>query len=190
MDGPIPGESLTQEFGTMPFHQAPEIDDPVEALDYHLDRMLEPKIRKAMADVLELGIPVKDLNLGMLRAAVYDSTHSMDTMFTIASVTHEALELLAEEEGIDDYKTGFEKSEEERENEYTIESMKAKKLLKKHAATGDLEGITESDLEGTEQEISGIVVASMEAEPEDAMVDMPEKEQQQEAPRGLMARGI
>ena len=68
--------------------------------------------------------------------------------------------------------------------------MKAKKLLKKHAATGDLEGITESDLEGTEQEISGIVVASMEAEPEDAMVDMPEKEQQQEAPRGLMARGM
>jgi len=187
MDGSIPGESLTHEFGTMPYDQVPEIEDTVEALDYHLDRMQEPKVRKAMADALTLGIPVKDLNLGMLRSAVFQSKHDMDTMFTIASVTHEALELLAEEEGIDDYLTGFEPTEEDMEKEYTIESMKAQKLLRKHAKTGDLKGVTEDDLQSAKPEVSGILVASMESDPMDVEEDMPEQEMT--PPKGLMARG-
>ena len=187
LDGSIPGESLTHEFGTMPYDQLPEIEDPVEALDYHLDRMQEPKIRKAMADAIELGIPIKDLNLGMLRSAVYQSKHDMDAMFTIASVTHEALELLAEEEGIDDYLTGFEPTEEDMEKEYTIESMKAQKLLRKHAKTGDLKGITEDDLQSAKPEVSGILVASMESDPMAIEEDMPEQEMT--PPKGLMARG-
>ena len=150
MDGSIPGESLTHEFGTMPYDQVPEIEDPVEAL-------------------------------------VFQSKHDMDTMFTIASVTHEALELLAEEEGIDDYLTGFEPTEEEMEREYTIESMKAQKLLRKHAKTGDLKGITEDDLQSAKPEVSGILVASMESDPMDVEEDMPEQEMT--PPKGLMARG-
>lgn len=144
-NAPIPGEEMTVEFGSRSWHRPPEMDDPVEALDWHLDRLEEPKVRKAMLDAMELGIPVRDLNLGMLRAAVGQSKHDMDTMFIIASVTHEALELMAEEADIE-FKTGFEETDEDREQEYRINALKATKLLEKHGKTGNLEGITPESL--------------------------------------------
>lgn len=176
MNAPVPGESMTAEFGSRPWHSPPEIEDPVEALDWHLDRLEEPKTRKAMVQALQLGIPVRDLNLGMLRAAVGQSKHDMDTMFIIASVTHEALEVLAEEEGID-YKSGFEETEEDRDQEYVINAMIAKKMLAKHSESGDLDGFDESDLEAPETEHSPMAEAEIELNKEE------------QAPKGLMARG-
>ena len=174
----IPGEEMTTEFGSRPWHKPPQFEDPVEALDYHLDRMEEAKIKKAILDAVELGIPIRDLNLGMLRTAVYQSVHDMDTMFIIASVTHEALELMAEEADLE-FKTGFEKTEEEREEEYQIEALKAKKYLEKHGKTGNLEGMT------LESPVEAPVAVSMSIVDVEPMVeeDMPE-----EAPKGLMAR--
>ena len=182
-NAPIPGESLTAEFGTRPWHKPPEIEDPVEALDWHLDRLEEPKVKKAMLDAMELGIPVRDLNLGMLRAAVGQATHDMDTMFIIAATTHEALEVMAEEAGIE-YKTGFEETEEDREAEYTVNAMKARKALEKHAETGDLKGVTVDDLQGAE-EPQGDVEAMEAPEMEDAPVAPPTA-----PPMGLMSRGM
>jgi hypothetical protein len=177
-DAPIPGEEMTAGFGTRPWHQPPEIEDPVEALDYHLDRLEEPKVKKALLDALELGIPVRDLNLGILRAAVMTAKHDMDTMFIIASVTHEAIELMAEENDIE-FVTGFEETEEDREAEYTVNAMKASKILEKHGATGNLDGVTPESLGE----------APTMAEP---MMDEAEHQMEEEMPiappMGLMAR--
>ena len=178
LNGSIPGEEMTVEFGSRPWHRPPEIEDPVEALDYHLDRMEEPKVRKAILDAIELGIPVRDLNLGMLRTAVSTAVHDLDTMFMIASITHEALELMAEEEGLE-FKTGFEETEEDREAEYSLNSMKASKLLEKHKSTGDLEGMT---LESPSEPVPEPSMPVDDAEP------MIEDNTPVEAPKGLMAR--
>lgn len=178
LDAPIPGAEMTVEFGTRPWHRPPEIEDPVEALDYHLDRMEEPKVRKAILDAIELGIPIRDLNLGMLRTAVSQAKHDLDTMFMIASITHEAIEVMAEEEDLD-YKTGFEESEEDREDEYRVNALKAKKLLEKHGKTGNLEGMT---LESPSEPRTEPSMPSDDVEP------MIEEDKPVEAPKGLMAR--
>lgn len=178
LNAPIPGEEMTVEFGSRPWHRPPEIEDPVEALDYHLDRMEEPKVRKAILDAIELGIPVRDLNLGMLRTAVSQAKHDLDTMFIIASVTHEALEVMAEEEGLE-FKTGFEETEEEREAEYQVNALKAKKLLEKHGKTGNLEGMA---LESPSEPRTEPSMSLDDVEP------MIEEDKPVEAPKGLMAR--
>ncbi len=178
LSGPIPGAEMAVEFGSRPWHRPPEIDDPVEALDYHLDRLEETKVRKAVIDALELGIPVRDLNLGILRTALADAKHDMDTMFIIAPILHEAIELLAEEEGIE-FKTGFEPTEEEREAEYNTNSVKAKKLLEKHGKTGNLEGMT---LESPSEPRTEPSMSLDDVEP------MIEEDKPVEAPKGLMAR--
>lgn len=115
----IPGESMTSEFGTHGFQRPSEYSDPVDALEWHLDRLQENKTK--VVDALELGIPVKDLNLGMLRGAVANSMHDMDTMFILAPVTHEAIEMIAEKNGMKDFKSGF---EEDLEGTMQIQRMK------------------------------------------------------------------
>jgi regulator of RNase E activity RraB len=118
----------------------------------------------------------------MLRAAVGKAVHDMDTMFIIAATTHEALELMAEEAGIE-FRTGFEVTEEEREQEYAINNMKARKILSKHAKTGDLKDVSVDDLGGQEEPSEGMDAMVVAEE-----VDMP-PEPPVRKPTGLMSRG-
>lgn len=178
LNAPIPGAEMTVEFGSRPWHRPPEIDDPVEALDYHLDRLDEPKVGKAVMDAVELGIPIRDLTLGILRNAVSTAKHDMDTMFIIAPILHEAIEVMAEEADID-FKTGFEETEEDRDQEYRINSLKAKKLLEKHKETGDLEGMA------LESPSEPRTMPSMSLDDVEPMI---EEDKPVEAPKGLMAR--
>ena len=170
LNGPIPGQSLTAEFGSRPWHKPPQIEDPLEALDYHLDRLEEAKVKKSTLDAIELGIPIKDLTLGILRGGVFQNVHDMDTMFILAPFIHEHLETLAEEADLE-FATGFEMTEEAKEAEYQVEALKAKKLLQKRKG-GDFQ-------EGTS-------IEEMPQEEEPEMVEEPEMEK----PKGLMSREI
>ena len=182
LNAPIPGSNLTAKFGSRPWHRPSEFFDPVDALDYHLDRLEESKVKKALITSLELGLSVKDLTLGILRAAVYDAKHDLDTLAILAPVIHEAIELMAEEADIE-FKTGLGPTEdelrEESEMEYSLNSMKASKLLEKHKSTGDLEGMT------LESPSEPVTEPSMPVDDEEPMI---EDNTPVEAPKGLMAR--
>ena len=46
---PVPGQSLTSTPKGAPYERPPEINDPVKALDYHLDILDNPKaVEQAM----------------------------------------------------------------------------------------------------------------------------------------------
>jgi hypothetical protein len=161
---PIPGQSLTAEPKGRPYERPPEINDPEEALRYHLTRLNDVEALDTVMLLLQKGVDVKSLTEGIMRGAVSEGIHTIDISLTIAPTVHEFIETVADEVGVS-YKTGFEKDEQEEDDKEMalVQSELAKSKGKKSAPK---------------------VVAK--AEPTQQMeMDLGEPEA---APRGLMAR--
>lgn len=124
----IPGQSLTTAPGRFPYERPPEISDPEEALQMHLTRLAEEDKVSSLVDMMELGIDVKTLTEGILRSAVAEGIHSVDTSLIIAPAIHEFIKQTAEDAGIE-YDEGLEENDSEKQR--TLQVAKAKKLLEK-----------------------------------------------------------
>ena len=85
----IPGQSLTTPPKSAPYERPPEITDPIEALDWHLDKLDNPKAVQQAMFFLEMGIDLVSLVQGVLRNAVMEGMHSIDVSLIIAPVVHE-----------------------------------------------------------------------------------------------------
>ena len=94
-DRPIPGQSLTSTPKGAPYERPPEINDPMEALEMHLDNLDNPKAIKEAMFFLEMGVDVVTLVEGILRNAVMQGNHSIDVSLIIAPVIM-ALQWLAQ----------------------------------------------------------------------------------------------
>jgi len=124
---PIPGQSLTAEPKGRPYERPPEINDPEDALRYHLTRLNDVESLDTVMLLLQKGVDVKSLTEGILRGAVSEGIHSIDVSLTIAPTVHEFIETVADEVGVS-YKTGFEKGEQEEDDKEMalVQSMLAK----------------------------------------------------------------
>lgn len=67
-DKPIPGQSLTQEMGSMPFEQPPQYTDIEEALEEIFDKLTSTSKVTELVLTLEQGVPVEML----ARTIVFD----------------------------------------------------------------------------------------------------------------------
>ena len=88
-DRPVPGSSLTTPPKAQAYERPPEITNPKEALERHLDNLDN---RDAIEDILfftQSGMDVKSLNEGLLRSAVATGLHSIDVSLIIAPLLHE-----------------------------------------------------------------------------------------------------
>jgi len=176
-EAPIPGESLTREPKNAAYERPPELNDPEDALIYHIDRLTDERRIGAAVLLLEEGVDIRTLTEGLLRKGVFDGMHSIDVSMIIAPAVHEYIKTTADMVGID-YKDGFETDKEDRELDYQLNSTRALKALSKidanpKDATNVVEGVKESDVQALEVEV-------LQEEP---MVEAAE-----EAPRGFMTR--
>lgn len=135
INGPIPGQSLTAEPSSAPWERPPEIVDPEEAAKAYLSKMEEPERVEAALDALEMGLTVKELTLGMLRAGVSEGMHSIDVSLIIAPVVHEQISSVAKAAGID-FEEGIEEKRDRAGVDYAINKHKARKMIKKIEAEG------------------------------------------------------
>jgi hypothetical protein len=124
---PVPGQSLTAEPKGRPYERPPEINDPEEALRYHLTRLNDVESLDTVMLLLQKGVDVKSLTEGIMRGAVSEGIHNIDISLTIAPTVHEFIETVADEVGVS-YKTGFEKGEQEEDDKEMalVKSMLAK----------------------------------------------------------------
>ena len=128
-DGPIPGQSLTSTPKGAPYERPPEITDPVKALDFHLDRLDNPRAVKEAMFFLEMGMDLSSIVEGITRGAVLEGMHSIDVSLIIAPVIHEYLKGYADALEVD-YDEGFGSSKEEEDQiEYGRNLMLARKML-------------------------------------------------------------
>ena len=165
---PIPGQSLTAEPKNRPYDNPPEISDPEEALQLHLTRLNDVERLDAVMLLLQKGVDVQATTEGLLRSAVAGGIHSVDVSLIIAPAIHEYIVDVADEVGID-YKTGFEKDEQEEDRE---EMSLVTSIL------GKSEGKTSREPMSVDE--------PMEEEPEVEQMEMDLGAE--ESPKGLMAR--
>ena len=124
----IPGQSLTTPPKSAPYERPPQISDPLEAIDYHLEQLDDPKAVEELMFFLQLGIDLSTLVEGIARKAVLDGIHSIDISLSIAPVIHEYIKGYADALDID-YDEGFEDKEEEENIMYGRRLLLAKKML-------------------------------------------------------------
>ena len=169
---PIPGESLTVEPKSMPYERPPEISDPIEALDLHINNITRPDAMEDMFFFLDSGLDLTSLVEGILRSAVMAGMHSVDVSLIIAPVLHEEIKALALEAGVE-FEEGFDDNEEKNAVDYGRDVSRAKNMMK--------------ELREKEEEVVGIGVSVMPVEV--TATEVEEEEPTKEAPKGLMARG-
>tara|TARA_R110000824_G_scaffold335055_2_gene521602 strand:- start:199 stop:729 length:531 start_codon:yes stop_codon:yes gene_type:complete len=170
-NGPIPGQSLTTEPKNAAYERPPEVFDPLEALDVHLNNLSKPEAMEDALYFLELGLDLVTLVEGIVRSAVIEGIHSIDVSLIIAPVIHEHIKAAATKAGID-FDEGFDNPERDEAVQYERDTMRAKKMLKK---LREQEGEPE-ELNMMEEE------EPMEEEAEVETTDIAP------APMGLMAR--
>ena len=103
---PLPGQSLTQPPKGAPYERPPEITDPMEALERHLDTLNQPKAIEDCLFFLEMGVDLVTLVEGILRNAVMEGIHSIDISLIIAPVIHEFIKGNSDAAGVE-YDEGF-----------------------------------------------------------------------------------
>ena len=64
-DRPIPGQSLTAEPRSQAFERPPEIADPIEAIDLHLDNLTKEGAMEDAMYFLEAGLDLQTLVQGI-----------------------------------------------------------------------------------------------------------------------------
>ena len=124
----IPGQSLTTPPKSAPYERPPQISDPLEAIDYHLEQLDDPKTVEELMFFLQLGIDLSTLVEGVARKAVLDGIHSIDISLSIAPVIHEYIKGYADAMDID-YDEGFEDEEQDRKLSEARTEILARKFL-------------------------------------------------------------
>ena len=194
----IPGQSLTTPPKSAPYERPPQISDPLEAIDYHLEQLDDPKTVEELMFFLQLGIDLSTLVEGVARKAVLDGIHSIDISLSIAPIIHEYIKGYADALDID-YDEGFEDKEEEENIMYGRRLLLAKKMLadqKERDFEYDEEaGLTKQEGMNFLDERGNIRMQNIpEVEPKGRVVDpdMPVEEdpvlEASNEPKGLMAR--
>lgn len=107
-DAPIPGESLTKTPKNAPYENPPEVSDPAEAIEVHLNNLSNPDAMEAVLELLESGyFDITEVVGGLMRVAVAHGIHSIDMSLLISPVVHEFIKQTADVVGIE-YKEGYE----------------------------------------------------------------------------------
>ena len=194
----IPGQSLTTPPKSAPYERPPQISDPLEAIDYHLEQLDDPKTVEELMFFLQLGIDLSTLVEGIARKAVLDGIHSIDISLSIAPVILEYIKGYADAMDID-YDEGFEDKEEDDRIMYGRNLILAKKMLANQRER-DFEydeeaGLTKQEGMDFLDERGNIRMQNIpEVEPKGRVVDpdMPVEEdpvlEASNEPKGLMAR--
>jgi len=135
---PIPGQSLTAESRSQAFERPPEITDPIEALDIHIENLSKEGAMEDVLYFLEFGVDLVTLVQGILRSAVMEGIHSIDISLIIAPVLHEHIKGFADVAKLD-YDEGFDNQEGKKALAYKRDVARAKKMMKKLEEEGKAE---------------------------------------------------
>ena len=167
LQGPIPGNSLTDEKGAFAWEQPPMLNEPEEIFDYYVEKMSDEEVSDNLLGMLDLGIPISVMTGSMLSKGIMDGIHTVDVKLILQPQLGVVLKNMAEEAGIE-YK--------ETMNDYLDKDGAAKrKRAKKLAAKLQMR-----KLEGSKDE--GDMIQEQVAE------DIVEESTEEEKPQGLMAK--
>jgi hypothetical protein len=106
-DAPIPGMSLTAEFGARPWQSPPQIASVDDAIEYYLERMSNDDFNDQLLDVMEMGVPVADVANTLQLGAVMEGVHTIDVGILVMPLLAEMMMLIGDSAGVK-YESGLE----------------------------------------------------------------------------------
>lgn len=167
MQGPIPGNSLTDEPGAFPWEQPPQMNDPEEVFNYYVKKISDEEVSDNVLTMLDLGMPISVITGAMLSRGVMDGIHTVDMKLIMKPQLGVVLKNMAEEAGIK-YK--------ETMNDYVDKdaAAKRKRMLKLAAKL--------KQRLNTENMDQGDIIQQQVAE------DIVEEPAKEDKPQGLMAK--
>ncbi len=151
-DRPIPGQSLTAEPRSQAFERPPEITDPMEAIDVHLDNLSTKDAIGDLISFVELGVDLVTLVQGILRSAVMGGIHSIDVSLIIAPVIHEHIKGVLDASGVK-YEEGFEDKEGRKALDYKRDVARARKMLGEVDSKPEVTEVKEEPIETEEEPV-------------------------------------
>ena len=193
---PIPGQSLTDEPRNAPWERPAEISDPREAIKFHIDGLNKPETIDNVLELIQIGVPLRALSETMLTTAQMEGIHSVDVSLIIRDVVYEELITIAEEAGLD-YLSGEEPDQEvikQKNDRHILNALRKKLDAIEPGSEEDDAGVelmrqTEQAMQGGESDTDETMMHEGEESPEVETMEEQVEVQQQEQPRGLMARG-
>lgn len=198
--GPIPGQSLTREPGSAPWERPSKYSDPLDALEHYMETLTSEEVVDNITDMLELGVPVSVVAGSMLTSGVMNGLHTVDVKMLLRPMLSVHIKGIADVLGIDYKMTMADYRDKDAEAKERRARLIAAKLGQKLPSEGKRD---EGDMimAETQQQLES---GQLTAEPQTDMQEMPQEEPQaqpqemmqqempmeeQEAPKGLMARG-
>jgi hypothetical protein len=169
MQGPIPGNSLTDEPGAFAWEQPPAMNDPEEVLDLYMKGLTTEEVADNVLDMLDIGVPISVVSGTMLDRGIMDGIHTVDMKLIVQPQIALVMKQMAEEAGID-YK-------ETMKDYIDTEGLKQDAKLQRMAVK-----LKKRVMERAGKMDEGDVLEQQVAE------DIVEEQPENEKPQGLMAK--
>ena len=101
LQGPIPGMSLTQEPGNMPWENPPELSDIYEVMQFYLERILSVDTEDMLLLSLDEGAAVDTIAEAVTMSGTMNGRHSLDLAFLVNPYVRELMRYVAESANIE-----------------------------------------------------------------------------------------
>ena len=124
LQGPIPGMSLTQEPGNMPWENPPELSDIYEVMQFYLERILNVDTEDMLLLSLDEGAAVDTIAEVVTTSGTMNGRHSLDLAFLVNPYVRELIRYVAESADID-----YIDSYEERERKQRVPFRQVKEIV-------------------------------------------------------------
>jgi hypothetical protein len=98
---PIPGQSLTNEPGNVPWEQPPQMVDLPEVVQYYTERLTEADGVDSVAELLKNDVPCVDVAKTLMRFSVMKGVHSVDIGMIALPVIVELVKTIGDLNDID-----------------------------------------------------------------------------------------
>lgn len=128
-NAPVAGQMMTAELGARPFQRPPQYNTVDEAMDFYAKRIMSPKLRDGILDVMEMGVPLTSLANSLQAGGVMQGKHTIDVGVLIMPVLIEMLAYVGDEEGIE-YDMGMDDPEEDPDKIRDVHIYKAMQKVK------------------------------------------------------------
>ena len=100
MEGPIPGQSLTDTPGNYPWEKPPQMADVGDVAEYYLKKLGDPEVLDDLSVIFDNNAPLAPFVKTLMTTGVMNGLHTVDASVLVSPVVHAFIKASMTEYGI------------------------------------------------------------------------------------------
>ena len=100
LDGPIPGQSLTDTPGNYPWEKPPQMADVGDVAEYYLKKLGDPEVLDDLSVLFDNNVPLAPFVKTLMTSGVMEGLHTVDASVLVSPVVHSFIKAAMTEYGI------------------------------------------------------------------------------------------